>query len=97
MQPMVTLTFGFEPEDDQYVALCPELDIASQGDTIEDAAAHLKSAVILYLDTMQEDGELGEVFRTRGIRVDESTDVDYDVKVQPGVFATVRRLLIRAA
>lgn len=31
-------------ENDGYVALCPELDIASQGDSIEDARANLKEA-----------------------------------------------------
>jgi predicted RNase H-like HicB family nuclease len=29
-----------EREDEGYVALCPELDIASQGDTIEEARAN---------------------------------------------------------
>ena len=39
-----------EKEGDQYVALCPELDIASQGDTIEEAKANLKEAVELFLE-----------------------------------------------
>lgn len=29
-----------EREEDGYVALCPELDIASQGDTVEQARAN---------------------------------------------------------
>ena len=33
-----------------YVALCPELDIASQGKSIEDALKNLKEAVELYLE-----------------------------------------------
>jgi predicted RNase H-like HicB family nuclease len=33
-----------------YVALCPEFDIASQGETIEKAKANLKEAVSLFLD-----------------------------------------------
>ena len=37
-------------EDGEYVALCPELDVASQGDSIENALANLKEAVELYLD-----------------------------------------------
>lgn len=36
----------------QYVALCPELDVVSQGPTIEDALKNLKEAVELYLEEM---------------------------------------------
>lgn len=40
-----------EREDDLYVALCPELDIASQGLSIEQAKANLTEAVELFLET----------------------------------------------
>jgi predicted RNase H-like HicB family nuclease len=39
-----------EKEGDQYVALCPELDVASQGSTVEEATANLKEAVELFLE-----------------------------------------------
>jgi predicted RNase H-like HicB family nuclease len=39
-----------EREDDGYVALCPELDIASQGDTIEEARSNLQEALELFLE-----------------------------------------------
>ncbi|MBI4220279.1 MAG: type II toxin-antitoxin system HicB family antitoxin [Chloroflexi bacterium] len=45
-----TYTAVIEKEDDLYVALCPELDIASQGATIEEAKANLKEAVELFLE-----------------------------------------------
>ena len=38
-------------EGDGYVALCPELDIASQGDTIEKARKNLQEALELFLET----------------------------------------------
>ncbi|PAX46602.1 type II toxin-antitoxin system HicB family antitoxin [Brunnivagina elsteri] len=38
-------------EDDWYVALCPELDIASQGKTIEEARDNLVEAVELFFET----------------------------------------------
>ncbi len=38
-------------EDDGYVALCPELDVASQGDSIEEASANLREAVELFIET----------------------------------------------
>lgn len=40
-----------EREGDGYVSLCPELDIASQGSTVEEAKGNLIEAVSLFLDT----------------------------------------------
>jgi predicted RNase H-like HicB family nuclease len=38
-------------EDDGFVALCHEMDIASQGDSIEEARPNLKEAIELFLET----------------------------------------------
>jgi predicted RNase H-like HicB family nuclease len=43
-----------EREGDGYVSLCPELDIASQGDTVEEAKANLTEAIELFLETAGE-------------------------------------------
>lgn len=50
---MSTRTFAaaIHREGDVYVALCPELDIASQGDTIETARDNLREAIELFLET----------------------------------------------
>lgn len=45
-----SLTAIIEREDDGYVALCPELDIASQGDSIEEARANLVEALELFFE-----------------------------------------------
>jgi len=45
------LTAIIEREDDGYVALCPELDIASQGETVAEARANLKEALELFFET----------------------------------------------
>lgn len=45
------LTAIIEKENDGYVALCPELDIASQGDTVEQARDNLKEALELFFET----------------------------------------------
>jgi len=45
------LTATIEREDDSYVALCPELDIASQGETVAEARANLKEALELFFET----------------------------------------------
>lgn len=42
-------------EDNWYVAHCVELDVVSQGKTIEEAKANLKEAVELYLESFGED------------------------------------------
>jgi len=36
----------------QFVALCPEVDVVSQGHTIEEALENLKEAVELYIEEM---------------------------------------------
>jgi predicted RNase H-like HicB family nuclease len=63
------LTALIEREGDGYVALCPELDIASQGDTVEEARENLREALQLFYETADptEIAERlrGEVFITR--------------------------------
>jgi predicted RNase H-like HicB family nuclease len=44
------LTAIIEREDDGFVALCPELDIASQGDTVENARSNLAEAIELFFE-----------------------------------------------
>ena len=45
------LTAIIEKEEGGYVSLCPELDIASQGDTIESARDNLREAIELFFET----------------------------------------------
>lgn len=45
------LTAIIEREGDGYVALCPEVDIASQGDSVDAARANLKEALDLFFET----------------------------------------------
>lgn len=44
------LTAIIEREGNGYVSLCPELDIASQGDTIEEARLNLREALELFFE-----------------------------------------------
>jgi predicted RNase H-like HicB family nuclease len=37
-------------DGDMYAALCPELDVASQGATVEEATSNLREAVELFLE-----------------------------------------------
>ena len=67
--PTSRYTAILEKEGDLYVALCPELDVASQGKTVEEATANLKEAVELFLECADPaeiaEREHGEVFVTR--------------------------------
>ena len=51
MKSMRQLTAIIEREDDVYVALCPELDIASQGQTVEAARTNLIEALELFFES----------------------------------------------
>jgi predicted RNase H-like HicB family nuclease len=48
------LTAIIEREGDGFVALCPELDIASQGETIEEARHNLQEALELFFEAASE-------------------------------------------
>lgn len=45
------LTALIEREGDGFVALCPEVDVASQGSTVDDARENLREAVELFFET----------------------------------------------
>lgn len=65
----IEFTAIIEKEAGGYVSLCPELDIASQGDSVEDAKNNLIEALELFLESASEE-EIStrlhnEVFITR--------------------------------
>jgi predicted RNase H-like HicB family nuclease len=45
------LTAIIQREGDGYVSLCPELDIASQGRTVDEARSNLREALELFFET----------------------------------------------
>ena len=45
-----SLTAVLIREDDGFVAICPEVDVASQGDSVEDAKSNLREAVELFFE-----------------------------------------------
>lgn len=63
------LTAIIEREGDGFVSLCPELDIASQGNSVENARDNLREAIELFIETASP-AELkerlhGEIYVTR--------------------------------
>lgn len=85
-------------KDDGYVALCPELDVASQGDTTEEARQNLLEAVEAFLETADpseiEDRLHSEVYVTRvGYRElagDDEPDLDEVAKEFDETLATMQ-------
>src|SRR5688572_26614797 len=63
------LTAIIQAEPPGFVALCPELDVASQGDTIEQALANLREAVELFYQCASAEEiaarESGDVYITQ--------------------------------
>jgi len=74
---VTTLTALVWKEGDQYVSKCPELEVASCGDTIEEALENLKEAVELYIENAKElgilDDELEAVFSKKFVTTFEVT------------------------
>ena len=65
------LTAIVEREADGYVALCPEVDVASQGDTVAEARANLTEALTLFFETASAeeiDRRVSRDSRSRGRR-----------------------------
>ena len=62
-------TAVIEREGDGYVSFCPEVDVVSQGDTVQEAWANVREAVELFFETASEDEILRrlhkEVYITR--------------------------------
>lgn len=63
------LTAIIKREGNGYVSLCPELDVASQGDTVEQARDNLREALELFFETASPEEVNqrlhGEVFVTQ--------------------------------
>ncbi len=55
MNTIQNFTAIIEREDDVYVALCPELDVASQGNSIEEVKANLHEAIELFYECASKD------------------------------------------
>ena len=49
-----------EKEEDRYTAICLELDIATEGDSLEEAKKNIKEAVEGYIESVQQDNEESE-------------------------------------
>jgi predicted RNase H-like HicB family nuclease len=58
-----------ETDETGFASLCPELGIASQGETIDEALENLKDAIVTFMSTLSESGELAVYLKEHGLRV----------------------------
>jgi predicted RNase H-like HicB family nuclease len=86
----IELTFIASEEEGGYVSTCPELGIASQGKTVDEAFENLKDATQVYLETIQQLGERERVFKERHIRIRRTEPKEAKtLKLQPSQVASV--------
>lgn len=74
---LIVLTGVLWPEDDQWVAQCIELDIATSGKTADDAHEELVDAIAAYVNTLDELGERERIFARAGIAMYELPPDDF--------------------
>ena len=57
------LTSKIWKEGKHYIAYNPELEVASQGKTLEEAEKMLKESIVLFIKTAKKIGNLNQVLR----------------------------------
>jgi len=63
----IIVTHVIKKENDQYVAICPEFDVSSFGETVENANENLKEAISLYLEGIEELNIRDQIFKEKSI------------------------------
>jgi predicted RNase H-like HicB family nuclease len=66
----ISLKIEIFKEGDVYVALSPELNVSSFGDTIEDAKKSVKEAIVAFIDECERMGTLKDVLEESGFSKD---------------------------
>ena len=94
----ILVTHRIIKKDYGFYANCPELEISSQGDTIEEANNNLKEAVLCYLDTIEDLGIREEIFKQKNIILHKSPEkannAILNASINPGDFVTANSIKI---
>lgn len=67
MSKQILLTVVVKEEDKGYSTVCPELNVASQGETFEESIRNIKEAIELYIESAEQLGIMDEVLEQLGI------------------------------
>ena len=62
MKQLKQLTCIIEREDNGYVTLCPQIDIASQGDSVEEARKNLIEVIELFFEMASPEEILARMY-----------------------------------
>jgi predicted RNase H-like HicB family nuclease len=54
-------------EGNMYVAYCPELDIPSCGNSVEQAKSNLREVIVIHLEEAEKQGRLSEFLQSAGL------------------------------
>ena len=76
-------------EEGGYASVCPELGVASQGETAEEAISNLRDAALVFLNTIEQLGQRERVFKEHHIKIHLHEPTEATVKLhQPSEFAS---------
>lgn len=67
----IEATCTIKKENNHYVAVCPEFDVSSFGDTVEEANENLKEAIMLYLEGIDELKIRDQIFKEKSIQTSQ--------------------------
>lgn len=70
----IVLAVNILEENGQYTAVCKQLDVATFGSTVEEAYENIINAVQVYLDGLEEEGLMYEVFEEKGIVIQKDNE-----------------------
>lgn len=86
----ITVQLVAEPDEGRFAAYCPDLDVASEGDTLQEAFASLQEAILLHLNSLTEHGEIWKELRQRGIalRRTAAQEITRETPLRPGTYVT---------
>ena len=79
-----------ESEDHLFVSHCPELGVASCGDTVEEALDNLGEALTVHLEALEEIGELERVLGEKRLHVITAPTPAESVDVPVPLARTIR-------
>ena len=71
MNKELILSLVVKKQGKRYSAWCPELDVASEGHSVEQAKLNLKEAVQCHVEAMVEGGDLDLLLDKLGVTKDE--------------------------
>lgn len=66
MVSMAPVRVDFRPENDYWLASCPDLDLTTQGKTFEEAQFNMKDALMLFFESCLRRGTLEQVLKESG-------------------------------